>query len=263
MNINRRNMRSLQRKKEKKKVKFIVFLFLIFVLGVFSAYFLIKNYILVRDIAFVGNRHLKNDELRSLIKVKKGDELFGVSGRELYSRLKASPWVRDAAIRKELSGRILINVTEAVPVAVLSVAGRPYLIDRDGNILEPMKEGTVLFLPVIKDIDHNKDRDAYKEAVRFVNVLYNKRVLSYDGNIEITGQRPEDITLKLDNISIKIGAGDFDKKLERLEFVRDEIEKRNMSVEYIDLRFANKIIVKPAGHESDEVVENDGEKKKK
>jgi cell division protein FtsQ len=247
MNINRRNLRSLQRKKERKKMKFVVFLFLIFVIAFSAAYFLIKNHMLVRDIAFEGNHHLKNDELKSLIKIAKGDELFGISGKELYKRLKASPWIRDAVIKKELSGRVLINVTEAVPTAILSIAGRPYLIDRDGNILEPMKEGTVLFLPVIKDIDYKNKRETYLEAVRFVDVLHNKRVVSYDGAIEITGQRPEDITLKLDNISIKIGAGDFDKKLERLEFVRDEIEKRNMSVEYIDLRFANKIIVKPAG----------------
>ena len=59
---------------------------------------------------------------------------------------------------------------------------------------------------------------------------------------------PEDITLKVDSISIKVGAGDFDKKLERLEAIKDEIQKRNMTIEYIDLRFANKVIVKPLGN---------------
>ncbi|BCB95865.1 cell division protein FtsQ [Dissulfurispira thermophila] len=256
MDIGRRNLRSLQRKKEKKKIKLFVFLFLTFVAAFFTSYFLIKNNMLVRDIVFVGNHHLKTDELRSLIKIKKGDELFGISGRELYDRLRTSPWIRDAIIKKELSGRVLINVIEAVPVAVLSMAGRAYLIDKEGNILEPMKEGTVLFLPVIKDIDYKNNREAYLEAVRFVNVLHNKRVMPYGDVIEITGQRPEDITLKFDKISIKIGMGDFEKKLERLEFVRDEIEKRKISVEYIDLRFANKIIVKPTGDMEREQISN-------
>ncbi len=259
--MNRRNIRTLQRKKESKKIKFAVFMVILFIISGIGMYFFITHSFSVKEIVFIGNRQLKNDELKSLIKVNKEDELFGVSGRELYSRLRRSPWVRDAVIRKELSGRITVNIMEAVPVAVFSIAGRPYLIDRDGNILEPMKEGTVLFLPVIKDMDHNKNREAYAEAVKFVNVL-NKRTASYSGNIEITGQRPEDITLKLDNIAIKIGAGDFDKKLERLEFARDEIEKRNIAVEHIDLRFADKIIVKPAGH-SGEIEESGGEKKTK
>ena len=119
----------------------------------------------------------------------------------------------------------------------------------------------MLFLPIIKDIDHNRNREAYAEAVKFVNVL-NRRTLSYGGSIEITGQRPEDITLKLGSIAIKIGAGDFEKKIERLEFAKDEIEKRNIAVEHIDLRFADKIIVKPAGR-SEEVEESGGEKKTK
>jgi cell division protein FtsQ len=262
--MNRRNLRSLQRKKKSKKIKFILLLFLLFIITASATYFLIKNHTIVKEVTFVGNRYIRDDELRALIKVKMGDDLFSVSGKELYKRLKASPWVRDAVIRKELlgfmTGSIVVNITEAVPVAILSIAGVPYLIDKEGNILEQMKDETV-FLPVIKDIDYKKDRDAYMEAVRFANVLHNKRVQSYDGTIEITGQRPEDITLKLDETSIKIGAGDFYKKLERLDFVRDEIKKRNMSVEYIDLRFADKIIVKPVNQESDG-VERDGREKK-
>ena len=259
--MNRRNIRTLQRKKESKKIKFAVFMGILFIVSGIAMYFFITHSFSVKEIVFIGNRHLKNDELRSLIKVYKEDELFGVSGRELYGRLRRSPWVRDAVIRKELSGKIVVNVTEAEPIGIFNIAGRPYLIDRDGNILEPLKEGTVLFLPIIKDIDHNRNREAYAEAVKFVNVL-NRRTLSYGGSIEITGQRPEDITLKLGSIAIKIGAGDFEKKIERLEFAKDEIEKRNIAVEHIDLRFADKIIVKPAGR-SEEVEESGGEKKTK
>ncbi len=42
-----------------------------------------------------------------------------------------------------------------------------------------------------------------------------------------------------------MGAGDFERKLTDLQFVKEEIAKRNIRVEYIDLRFANRIVVKP------------------
>jgi cell division protein FtsQ len=243
--MNTRNLRTLKRRKEKKRLKFIITLTAFFLFAIFGVYFFIANYSLAKEIVFIGNHHIKNDELMSLIKIKRGDKLFSVSGKELYTRLSASPWVKDATVRKELSGRMLINITEAVPVAILNISDRHYLIDKDGNILEPVKEGTVLFLTVIKDIDPDKNKDTYAEAVKFVNILHAKRVMASEGILEITGHRPEDITLKIDNILIKIGAGDFDKKLERLQFVKNEIEARNMLVEYIDLRFANKIVVKP------------------
>lgn len=241
----KRNLRTLKRRKEKKRLRFIIILTASFLFGIVGVYFFIANYILAKEIVFIGNQNIKNDELMSLIKIKKGDKLFGVSGKELSAQLTASPWVKDAKVRKELSGRILINITEAVPVAILNTSDKHYLIDKDGNILELMKEGTILFLPVIKDIDPDKNKDAYEEAVKFVNILHAKKVMASEGILEITGQRPEDISLKLDNILIKIGTGDFDKKLERLQFVKNEIQARNMLVEYIDLRFSNKIVVKP------------------
>ncbi|HCZ11073.1 MAG TPA: hypothetical protein DHV16_02200, partial [Nitrospiraceae bacterium] len=108
--MNRRNIRTLQRKKESKKIKFAVFMGILFIVSGIAMYFFITHSFSVKEIVFIGNRHLKNDELRSLIKVYKEDELFGVSGRELYGRLRRSPWVRDAVIRKELSGKIVVNV---------------------------------------------------------------------------------------------------------------------------------------------------------
>jgi cell division protein FtsQ len=280
-----RNIRSLERRKEKRRLRNLV-LFPVLAAALFLAAFsLAKNLLRVKEIVFTGNHHLKNEELGSLIRIKKNSGLFGVSGRDIYLGLRQSPWIKDAVVRKELSGRVLINVAEREPVALLSLAGKHFLIDNEGMVLEEMKEGTMLLLPVIKDIDPAGNRETYAEAVRFVDVLHDKRVVSYDGNIEISGERPEDITLKIDKIIIKVGIGDFDKKLARLDFVRDEIQRRNITVEYIDLRFANKIIVKPvqsdagAGEEKKDVhkqeekstnndnvkkaKENKGKKKKK
>ena len=154
-----------------------------------------------------------------------------------------------------------------MPVALLMLEDKPFLIDGEGYVLEQLKEGTILLLPVIKGIDPVRDRETYAEAVKFVGVLHDGRVLSYKGDVEVSGQRPEDITLKVDNIVIKVGMGDFEKKLERLEFVRDEIRKRNMTVEYIDLRFANKIVVRPSnpdsrGNDTADANHDDGKKKK-
>ncbi|MGD0282760.1 MAG: FtsQ-type POTRA domain-containing protein [Dissulfurispiraceae bacterium] len=262
-----RNIRTLQRRKEKKRFLYLIIPPLVAVALCIASLFLMKQLLPVTEISFIGNRHLKNEELSNLIRISKNSELFGVSGRNIYMRLKQSPWIKDAVVRKELSGRVLVRVTERVPVALLILADRPFLIDNEGNVLEQMKEGAILLLPVIKDIDPVRNRETYGEAVRLAGVLHDRRVVSYQGDVEISGQRPEDIMLKIDKIVIKVGKGDFEKKLERLEFVRDEIQKRNMTVEYIDLRFANKIIVKPAqqenlGNATIETVHYNGKKKK-
>lgn len=251
--MNKRNLRTLNRRKEKKRLRTIIIPPLLLILASLGIFSLVKHNVPIRELVFIGNSRIKNEELRSLIKVKEGDKLFSVSGMTLYSSLKKSAWVKDAAIRRELSGRMLVKITEGIPVAILMLDDIPYLVDKDGGMLEKMRDGTVLFLPIIKGIDPYRNRAAYDEAVRFVNVLHDRRVLAYDGNLEITGRRPEDITLKVDNIHIRVGSGDFNRKLERLEAVKDEIRKRNMEIDYVDLRFANKIIVKPSGNNTEAV----------
>ena len=236
----------MNRRKERRRIRLAVVAPLCAALAGFGLFYLVRTSVPLKEIVFIGNSHLKNEELRSLIKVRENDGLFGAAGSAIYGNLKRSPWIKEAVVRRELTGRMLIKVTEGVPAAILSLEGVPHLVDRDGGILEQLRDGTVLLLPVIKDIDPYNNKGTFIEAVKFIRIINDRRMAAYDGVMEITGQRPEDITLKIDNISIKVGAGDYTKKLERLEAIKEEIQKRNMTIDYIDLRFANKVIVKPA-----------------
>ncbi len=242
--MQRRNIRILQRRKKRRRIKTIAVITLSLIVTLILVYVLITNYIFVRNIVFAGNYHVKDDELLPLINIKKGDRLFGISKEEIYHRLKRSPWVDDAVIRKDLSGQIFIDITEATPLAILNLSDKKYLIDKKGKILEPIKDGSELFLPVIRDIDPENNIEIYKEAIKLANIIHNMDIFS-TGSIEILGHRVEDLSLKADNLLIKIGSGDYDKKLKRFKVVKGEIESRNIQVDYIDLRFSDRIIVKP------------------
>jgi cell division septal protein FtsQ len=49
----------------------------------------------------------------------------------------------------------------------------------------------------------------------------------------------------MDETVVKIGAGGYDEKLERLIQLEEDLKDRNIPVDYIDLRFGDKAIVKP------------------
>ncbi|NTU43548.1 MAG: FtsQ-type POTRA domain-containing protein [Nitrospirales bacterium] len=253
--MNNKSGSSIKKQQGKKKTGLIIAV-LIPIVSVslcYGSYLALKRAVKVGEISFSGNKYTKSRDLSSLIRIRKGDELLSLSGEEIYRRLKRSPWIKDAVVRREplslTEGRIEISVQEALPVAVLNRGDSSFLIDGEGVILEEMKEGTFLFLPVIREIDPEKETEAYREAINCIKILHKRRVLAYNGNVVVTGKRPEEIALNVDNISIKIGAGDLEKKLERLAFVREEIQKRNIQVESIDLRFNGKIIVKPVAQE--------------
>lgn len=242
--MQRRNIRILQRRKKRRRIRTIAVIALSLIVTLILVYVLITNYIFVGNIVFAGNYYVKDDELLSLINVKKGDRLFGISKEEIYHRLKRSPWVDDAVIRKDLSGQIFIDIIEAKPLAILNLSDKKYLIDKKGKILETIKDGSELFLPVIKEIDPENDIETYKEAIKLANIIQGMDIFLAIST-EILGHRIEDLSLKADNLLIKIGGGDYDKKLERFKAIKGEIESRNIQVDYIDLRFSDRIIVKP------------------
>ncbi len=234
---------------KKNKRKWVLIFSAIILIALLAAsiwlFLYLKQNIRVKEIIFTGNQHSKNEELYALLKVKKGDPIYGLSLKQMHNNLKQSPWIKDAIIRKEVNGLILIKIVESFPSAILFRAGKPHLVDNAGIILEEIHEPPVIFLPVIMEIDPEKNKDAYKDAIVFINLLNQKKLLSYTGQLEITGNTPDELAIKVDDLLIKIGSGDYEKKLERLDKIKEEIKNKNIIIEYIDLRFSDQVIVKP------------------
>jgi cell division protein FtsQ len=268
--MQRKTLSALRKRKRQQRWRWVVlcvFATLVAAAGA-GALYLVKEWVRTKEVAVLGNRHLKADEVRSLMKFKEGDPLFGASVTELYRRLRKSPWVRDAIVRKDPSGKVTVRLQEATAAAILHLDQKQYLVDGSGSLLEEMKEGSMLFLPVIREIDPVKQRDTYREALNLVRFLQQKGAATYGGVLEISGARPEEITLRIDDIPVRIGMGEFEKKLERLQLVKDEIKRRNVIVEYIDVRFSDEIVIKqvrvePSPPAKPAVSKKDGREKQK
>ena len=237
-------MKKVKKSRTRTKRITVIAVGLVIILCLVGIAFLGNKYLFIREINFYGNRHLTNAELVSLTGLRQKGPLFSVTTDDIYRRLRTSPWIKDALVRKDLSGNVTVFLTEAVAVAVLQFDEKPCLVDRDGLRLEEIRPEPIYFLPVVK-IDPSSYREAYHNAVELAMALNDRKLTANVGNIELTGTRSENVTMQVDGVPVKIGAGDLPKKLEKLDFVRDQLAKRNMSVEYIDLRFADKVVVKP------------------
>ncbi|HXX57220.1 MAG TPA: FtsQ-type POTRA domain-containing protein [Thermodesulfovibrionales bacterium] len=200
----------------------------------------------VKEVVFSGNRHMSDAELRAAAGVKKGDNLLMVSPRRVSERLLESPWIRTVSIRKELPERLLIRVSEATPFAILDRKGHSFLIDEKGRMLEKIQGDGVPFLPIING-DPAKMRETFVEALRLAGVLKEKKIATERNRVEIlaNGKGPEELAVVIDSVIIKVGSGDYEQKIERFFSLEDEIKKRAITVDYVDLRFASRVVVKP------------------
>ncbi len=230
------------------KVKSIAFLICILAIAIavyLYFYSYPANYLFpVKQIMFAGNRHITDDELRSLSGIRQNESLLLISGRKVSRQLLKSPWVRSVSVRKEFPDTISMMIQEAEPFALLDMNGHLYLMDEKGKLLEEMRDNSVPFLPVIEG-DPYKEKEGLSEALHLAKLMNDRGFSSEKDHIEIIAHKPYELSVKLDGTVVKIGAGRYEEKLEKLVHLEEDIKDMNVQVEYIDLRFENKAIVKP------------------
>lgn len=230
--------------------RYLIFVFVLFVLGAglistLWLYRLSSRLFPVKEIVFYGNKHLSETELRSLTGIDEKEGLIKLSAAGISKDLSKSPWIRGVSIRKDFPDRVLIKIHEASPFALLELKGRTFFIDDAGRMLEEIKGSTVPFLPIISADPFNR-HDDFSEALNLARVVKDKKIATERNRVEILADKgPENLSMVIDNVVIKVGQGDYEQKIRRLFDLEDEIRRRAVTVDYVDLRFANRIVVKP------------------
>ena len=196
------------------------------------------------NIFFNGNRHLTDDELRELAGIGPQEGLLNISNEKVLAQLRRSPWIRTVSMRKEFPGTVSFEVEESTPFALLDRGGHLFLIDDRGSVLEELVDHSVPFLPIITG-DPAGEEDGFREAIKLARLLSETGFTSERDYIEIAAREPNEIMVTIDGMMIKIGAGDYEMKLERFLELEEDIKKLGTPIDYIDLRFEQKAVVKP------------------
>jgi len=198
----------------------------------------------IKAFELAGNEHLTDEELKNISGLRGNESLLTMSSRKVYEKLKESPWIQTASVRKEFPSKLLISIRETEPFALLDMKGKMFIVDDRGRMLEELKDNSVPFLPVIMSDPYN-EKEAFREAVNLAKVIKHMGVFQKKQRIEIIAHQPNEVAANLDGVHVKVGAGEHEDKLTRLSEIEEEISKRHIPVAYIDLRFAKKAIVKP------------------
>lgn len=198
------------------------------------------------EVEVYGNKYLSDKTIAEMMGIDYGENLIELPSREAAGMLRESGWIKSVILRKEYPGRLAVRIEEAVPQALLKVRNDVYFVDDAGNVLEKLKSTPVQFLPVIVS-DTARNPNTFREAVNLAGIIKERGLAAEKDLIEITGveKGPENLTMNIDGLTAKVGQGDYDEKLRRLFELTDEIKRRHINVKYVDLRFANSVIVKP------------------
>jgi len=198
-----------------------------------------------------GNERLSRGDVLAVLNGLRGENLVWTDLDRWRKRLLASPWVRDAALRRSLPSTIEVAVLEKTPIGVGRVNGELYLVDDRGVIIDQFgPQYADLDLPIIDGLagsgDTMVDESRAELAARVIAAAKSKPSLAKRiSQIDVSDVHNASVILAGYSAVIELGDDQFAPRLESYLGLSSALRERVADIDYVDLRFDDRIYVKP------------------
>jgi len=209
----------------------------------------------VNRIVVHGNERLSKGEVLAVLSGLRGESLLWTDLDAWRRRLLSSPWVRDAALRRSLPATVEVVVSERQPIGIGRInGGDMYLVDERGVIIDQYgPQYADLDLPIIDGLAAlNQDGSLTDErradlAARLITALRAKpQVARRVSQIDVTDLHNAAVILSGDPAVIQLGEDQFLPRLQGYLELAPALRERVADIDYVDLRFDDRIYVRPA-----------------
>jgi cell division protein FtsQ len=214
----------------------------------------------VDRILISGNQRLSRGDVMALLSGLRGESLLFTDLDAWRRRLLASPWVRDAALRRSLPSTVEVVVLERQPMGVGRINGDLYLVDERGVVIDQFGPHYADFdLPIIDGLAASTpsqrnaapatmtDETRADLASRVIAALTaNTAIAKRLSQVDVTDPHNASVILNGDSAVIELGEDQFLPRLESYLGLASALRERVAEIDYVDLRFEDRIYVGPA-----------------
>ncbi len=236
------------------------FVFVLFV-GYGIVAFVLQTPVLSIDRLIVhGNVHLSTEEALSLVDGLRGENIFLADLKQWRNALLASPWVKDVTLRTVIPSTIEITISERTPMALGRIDGHLFLIDDEARVIaEYGAEYAHFDLPVIDGLLHQTsngpeaiDDQRSQLTMRVMNDLETQpRIVSRISQIDLSNPSNVVVILDDDEALIHLGVYQFADRLQSYLQMFTALREKVPHIDYVDLRFGDRVYVRPVRLEGD------------
>jgi len=211
-------------------------------------------YFRVREVEVEGNRKIPKETLLSLTMMEGMPNLFSVRLKEVVKRLESHPWVEQVRVRKVFPHKIVIQVEERKPMAILQLE-ELYYIDTQGEIFTPVGDRDEYNYPYVTGLTRRAFEKEPEEAKRLIAKALELLRIVNQGKTAPLGEISEihmekafgiHCFTKAEGVEVKMGWEDFEEKLRRLPLIWSDLRKRGLSAVSIDCSDLTRMVVQIA-----------------
>lgn len=192
---------------------------------------------------FVGLDHATESELLELAELRAGDNIFELDLVQAEGAMARHPWVRRAVIDRSYPRKLKLKIYEHVPVAIAELGGL-YFVDGEGRVFKKLTPGESIDLPILSGVS----RDSFNAGGDEIETLFREglsalteyRLAGLDTRESISqvALEPDEgptLFCGKEAFAVKLGFGDYAEKLNRLDTIFTQLEKRGERPEVIRL----------------------------
>lgn len=201
-----------------------------------------------------GNAHMATGEVLAVLSGLHGQSLLRADLGEWRHRLLSSSWIRDADLRRSLPSTIDVVVTERQPSGIARIDGRLYLVDDRGVVIDEYSPQYAEFdLPMIDGLPRPGDEGAtdparMELAARVMASLEARpEIAKRVSQIDVRDLHNAAVILNGDPAVIQLGDQQFLHRLQSYLELAPTVRDRIADIDYVDVRFDNRVYVRPAG----------------
>lgn len=194
--------------------------------------------LVVETIDVIGEVVAHEDDILLAAGVNEGEALLSIDIEETVGRIEAHTWIKEATIRRDFSGDVLINVKEHVPAALWQVENKLWVVSDEGVQITDQQLEYFAHLPMISGKGAEKELEVLINAIASNEILFERVETA-----TWVGGRRWDLILK-NGIKIMMPETDLDEAWKNLSDLdqTDQLLARNILT--VDFRVKDKTVVR-------------------
>jgi cell division protein FtsQ len=194
----------------------------------------------LREVRVEGRGETAIADILTAVRANRGDAILGIDIDGVRQRLEDLPWIVSAGVERRLPDQLIVQVTEAEPMALWQRNQKLFLVSRKGDVIETANLAKYAKLLIIVG------DEAPKRAQDLFDILAQEPELREHVTAAVlVGKRRWNIRMDND-VDVKLpeeGAGDAWRRFADLNRQDDLLDK---DIAIVDLRQPDRIVVRQA-----------------
>ena len=205
-------------------------------------------YFSVGEFQVRGADKVRGDEVVAMAGLRRGMSIWSVDLAHIEKRIGRHPWVRRVLVRREFPRRVIIDVEERTPKAIVAIR-KLYYVDSDGVVFKEVGPGENVKLPLLTGLRAEQftspdptTRRRIQDAIRLSEMMVQRshslseiHFAEADRLVVYTTAYP---------IALHMGWGNWEAKLTRMERLLALWKGSEERLASLDMSFRDQVVAR-------------------